>query len=426
MKTLTLEQLLAATGGRLMGSAPLTAQVQQVSTDSRSIQPGSLFVPLVGEQFDGHNFIPMALQAGAAGFLTAREMPVPEGSFAILVPDTQLALEALAAWYRRQFRIPVVAVTGSVGKTTTKDMIAAVLGEKYTVLKTDGNFNNNVGMPLTILRLEDRHQIAVVEMGMDKPGEIACLTRIGRPDVAVITNIGDAHIERLGSREATLRAKLEIFEGMTEAGLAVLNGDDDALRTVEGRLAQQIVWYGCSEGCDWQAESIEEHWSDHLRCVLHSPDSSWSQMIPGLGAHMVYPALTAAIVGRRFGVSDEQICRGILDFEPTKMRMAIVHRGSGITILNDTYNANPQSGSCTARKRGAVSRSLRDRISGYRGRAGCLHCRRCGKPGHDKAFPLRRSGAGPGGTGGNRNGKFHHFVQSQPGDALRAAGGCFD
>ncbi len=345
MEALTLQQLLDATGGHLLTAVDAEAtSVTEVCTDSRKIKRGCLFLPLVGERFDGHDYIDMALEAGAAGCITAREIAQPRADrFYIRVEDTQDALRDLAVYYRNLFDIPVVAVTGSVGKTTTKDMVASVLGEKYRVLKTDGNLNNNIGLPMTILRLNRTHQIAVLEMGMNHPGEIDYLTRIARPDVAIITNIGDAHIENLGSRENTLKAKAEIFHGMTTAGKAVLNGDDPLLRTLEGSLTQEITWCGAGDDCAWRVTDLEEHWQDHMQCVLHSPTTSWPQEIPGLGQHMIYPTAMAAAVGRIFGVPDELICRGILEFEPTKMRMAIIHRGNNVTILNDVYNANPQS-----------------------------------------------------------------------------------
>lgn len=345
MEALTLNQIAQAVGGRLLGSGiDGAASVTEVCTDSRRIKKGCLFLPLVGERFDAHDFIFSALKAGAAGCLTARdEAELLPGKFYIRVEDTQDALRDLAVYYRGLFDIPVVAVTGSVGKTTTKDMVSAVLGEKYQVLKTDGNHNNNIGLPLTVLRLKRSHQIAVLEMGMNHFGEIDYLTRIARPDVAIITNIGDSHIENLGSRENILKAKCEIFHGMDGKGRAVLNGDDPLLRTLAGKLDQEITWCGGGEGCDWWVTDLEEHWQDHMECQLHSPTTQWHQEIPSLGAHMIYPASMAAAVGRMFGVSDGQIHRGILEFEPTKMRMAILHRGDDITILNDTYNANPQS-----------------------------------------------------------------------------------
>ncbi len=346
MDLLSLNQILMGVHGQLLGEADLGTNVEAVCTDSRNVEEGSLFIPLVGENFDGHDYITMALTSGAVGCVTARDIPeearIP-GKFYIRVEDTQQALGELAAYYRSCFHIPVIAVTGSVGKTTTKDMVAAVLGQKYNVLKTDGNFNNNIGLPMTIFRLNHTHEIAVLEMGMNHPGEIDYLTKIARPDVALITNIGDAHIENLGSRENTLKAKAEIFHGMTAAGEAVLNGDDPLLRTLSGTIRQHITWCGCGTNCTWHVTDLAEHWQDHVECVLHSPSSFWLQEIPGLGGHMIYPATMAAAVGRMYDVSDEMIRRGILEFEPTKMRMAILHRKDDITILNDTYNANPQS-----------------------------------------------------------------------------------
>ena len=343
MEALTLAQVAHAVRGRILSGAP-DMIVTAVGTDSRKVDKDSLFVPLAGENFDGHQYIASALEQGAAACLTAKE---PEklvaGKGYVLVEDTMLALGDLAAYYRSLFDIPVIAVTGSVGKTTTKDMIAAVLGEKYLVLKTDGNYNNNIGLPKTIFRLNRKHQIAVLEMGMNHMGEIDYLTRIARPDVAVITNIGDAHIENLGSRENTLKAKSEVFNGMTAAGKAVLNGDDVLLRTLEGKIDQQIIWCGNDPTCDWHVTELKELWQDHLECQLHSPTTQWEQAVPSLGAHMVYPATMAAAIGRMYGLTDQQIQRGILEFEPTKMRMAILHRADDITILNDTYNANPQS-----------------------------------------------------------------------------------
>lgn len=346
MDHLSLNQILMGVQGSLLGTADLDTEIQAVCTDSRKVEENSIFIPLVGENFDGHDYIDMALKAGAAGCVTARDIAEEDrlpGKFYLRVADTQQALGELAAYYRSCFRIPVIAVTGSVGKTTTKDMVAAVLGQKYHVLKTDGNYNNNIGLPMTIFRMNHTHEIAVLEMGMNHEGEIDYLTYIARPDVAIITNIGDAHIENMGSRENTLKAKAEIFHGMTDAGEAVLNGDDPLLRTLSGKIKQHITWCGTGEHCDWYGSGLAEHWQDHVECELHTPDASWKQEIPGLGGHMIYPAAMAAAVGRMFGVSDAMIRRGILEFEPTKMRMAILHRKDDITILNDTYNANPQS-----------------------------------------------------------------------------------
>ena len=232
MMPLTVQTICAAVGGTVLQSSG--AAVRDVTTDSRRVPQEALFIPLVGERFDGHAYIEKALEAGAAGCLTAKtpEALLP-GKFYIQVPDTRLALKALAAWYRGQFRLPVVQVTGSVGKTTTKEMIAAVLTQKYETLRTEGNLNNDIGAPLTLLRLMPEHEAAVIETGMNHFGEIRYLGEMVRPDIAVITNVGDAHIENLGNtRQGILQAKCEIFENLTPEGVAVLNGDDELLNTV--------------------------------------------------------------------------------------------------------------------------------------------------------------------------------------------------
>ena len=236
MESLTLRQLLEAVGGTLLGEyKDPDAVFTDVCTDSREIREGALFLPLEGERFDGHSFINTALEAGAVGCITAREREnyLP-GKFYVKVRSTQRALRDLARYYKERFPIPFVAITGSVGKTTTKDMVAAVLSTRYRVLKTEGNFNNDIGLPLTLLRLDHSHQICVVEMGMDHAGEINYLSELVEPDVGLITNVGDSHIEKLGSREAIFAAKCEIFNHLKQDGLVILNGDDPMLATLRG------------------------------------------------------------------------------------------------------------------------------------------------------------------------------------------------
>ena len=266
MEAMTLREILQATGGTLLGTlVDLDTPVGSVDTDSRAMTEGALFVPLVGERFDGHAYIGKSLENGAVGTLTDHELAdYRPDKFYVLVPDTLLALGDLAAYYRSKFDVKIIAVTGSVGKTTCKDMTAAVLSQKFRTLKTDGNFNNNIGVPKTLFRLSHEHQVAVVEMGMNHVGEIDYLTRIARPDAAIITNIGDAHIENLGSRENTLMAKAEVFHGMKATGLAILNGDDPLLRSLDGKLNQSILWYGQNDGNDYQCKNLDENFSDHM------------------------------------------------------------------------------------------------------------------------------------------------------------------
>lgn len=344
MEPMTVRELLDAIGGILLGGwTDLDRTVTAVETDSRAIHAGALFVALRGEQTDGHRFIASALENGAAGCLV---MDVPEtlqpDKFYIQVPDTMLAIGQVAKAYKARFDIPVIGITGSVGKTTTKDMVAAVLGVKYRVLKTEGNFNNELGLPLTLFRLTGEDQICVLEMGMNHFGEIDYLTKIVVPDVAVITNIGDAHIENLGSRENILKAKSEIFHYMKSGTLAVLNGDDSLLRTLNGTIPPNVVYVGEDHQPPYEAKAVQQIGAKGLECTVKTPNTEFTVTIPALGRHMIYPVLTACAIGEHFGMTGEELARGIRAFVPTKMRMNVVKQGD-VTILDDAYNANPQS-----------------------------------------------------------------------------------
>ena len=376
MEKIYVKEILEAVGGQLLGDAdPERVFVVNVQTDSRKAAAGDLFVAIVGERMDAHRFVPGAMQAGAEGCLVSRAPEtIPAGKFCVLVPDTAKAMGDLAAYYRRKLGIPVVAVTGSEGKTTTKDMIAAVLSTKYRTLKTAGNLNNHLGLPMTVLRLNADDEIAVLEMGMNHLGEIDYLVRIAQPDVAVITNVGDAHIGNLGSRENILRAKCEIFRGLKKGGTAILNGDDALLATLrpgaervadpagadlesgtasERAFAQMYAgidaggftfhWAGESDACDYRAVQIRDDLADQVRCDAKTPAGTFPLEIPSPGRHMIYPAMTAAAVGQYFGLTDEEIASGIRNFKATGMRMAVEKLADGILLYNDTYNANPQS-----------------------------------------------------------------------------------
>jgi UDP-N-acetylmuramoyl-tripeptide--D-alanyl-D-alanine ligase len=344
MEPITVGDILKATGGMLLFPFDEEREICCVDTDSRAMHENSLFVPLAGERFDGHVYLEQALRDGAAGCLTHKpvEQLLP-GKFYIRVEDTMTALGDLARFYRSRFDIKVVGITGSVGKTTTKDMVASVLSQRYRVLKTEGNYNNNIGVPKTIFRLDSSHEIAVIEMGMNHMGEIDYLTHIAQPDVAIITNVGDAHIENLGSRENTLRAKSEIFNGVRPGGVAVLNGDDTLIAQLDGVLIHPITWYGQSEHCPWRCTEISEGEGDTMRMKAQTPLGTLEATIHCLGRYLFYPALSAAAVGAQFGLALEEITRGIEAFAPTKMRMDVVRCANEITVLNDTYNANPQS-----------------------------------------------------------------------------------
>ena len=344
MEPMTLQELLTATKGTLLGEMQQTDMtVSSVEIDSRSIHENSLFVPLVGERFDGHTFIDKALKAGAAGTLTQH---VPEtmqpGKFYIQVENTQLALGDLAKYYKSKFPISYIGITGSVGKTTTKDMVAAVLAEKYKVLKTEGNFNNEIGLPLTLLRLNSSHEMCVLEMGMSELGEIEYLSGLVEPDVGIITNIGAAHMETLGSFENILKAKCEIFSHMGAKGLAVLNGDDSRLEKMKGSLQQEIAYYSTGDSTPYQGHNVKNMGDAGVSAEVKTPTESFSVEIPALGSHMIYAVLAATIVAQRYGMTGAEIAAGVKNFVPTKMRMNVVTRGD-VTILDDVYNANPQS-----------------------------------------------------------------------------------
>ena len=345
MEDVTLAQLAQATGGVLLGDAHPFTPVSTVCYDTRELQAGDVFLPLVGERADGHMFIDQALKKGAAAVFTARKpADLAPGKGYILVEDTADVPRALAAWYRARFAIPFVSITGSVGKTTTKDMVVAVLSEKFSVHKTPGNHNNTLGVPMALLDLTAEHQVSVIEMGMNHTGEIDFISALVKPRLALITNIGDAHIENLGSREGILAAKAEVFAHMDDDGLAILNGDDELLMTLKGKLKQKIVTCGASPYNDYYVTDLDRDLAtDVLHCVLHTPKATAELTIPAVGDYMIYPVLMAAAVGEQLGMTGEEIARGVLRYAPTKMRMNVIDRGAQVRILDDSYNANPQS-----------------------------------------------------------------------------------
>ncbi len=342
MQPMTIQEIISAVHGVWWNPREEKAAVTAVCTDSRNIIPGCLFLPWVGEKFDGHNFIDAALDAGAAGCLCAKlPQDIRADKFYIKVDDTRLALRDLASAYRDRFPIPFVQITGSVGKTTTKEMVAAVLGAKYKVLKTPENFNNDIGTPLTLFGLSPEHEVAVIETGMNHFGEIEYLGELVRPDIAVISNIGDAHIEYLGSREGILQAKCEIFKHLKEGGMAVLNGDDALLDTVE--IPFETVRCGWAEHCQAKVTEIADHGVDGITCTVETKMDRYALSIPAPGEHMVYPAAIAVVIGEALGLEHDEIVRGVAAYEPSGSRMRVVRLPEKRIILDDCYNANPQS-----------------------------------------------------------------------------------
>ena len=341
MTPCTVREICDAVGGTLLQSSDVS--VTRVSTDSRSIPEGALFVPLAGERFDGHAYIGKALESGAAGCLTARtpDALLP-GKFYIQVSDTRLALKALARWYRGRFDLPVVQVTGSAGKTTTKEMVACVLGRHFRTLKTQANFNNDIGTPLTLLELAPEHQAAVIETGMNHFGEIRSLGEMVRPDIAVITNVGDAHIENLGNtRQGILRAKCEIFENLAPDGVAVLNGDDPLLNTIA--LPQRILRCGTGAGCDVRVTEVDDRGLEGVACTVTTAKTSYRLETSSPGAYMIYPLAMAAAIGEYLGLTAEEITAGAADYVPVGSRMHLIPMDGQRLIIDDCYNANPQA-----------------------------------------------------------------------------------
>lgn len=342
MLPMTVREIEAAVGGVWWNPREDAPDVSSVCTDSRELTSGCLFVPWKGENFDGHDFIDKALEAGAAGTLCVRlPADLRPGKFYIKVDDTRVALKALASVYREKFDIPFVQITGSVGKTTTKEMIATVLSAGLNVLKTPENFNNDIGTPLTMFRLMPEHQAAVIETGMNHFGEIHYLTELVRPDIAVISNIGDAHIEFLGSREGILKAKSEIFDFLRPDGVAVLNGDDALLNTLD--LPFTTLRCGQSEGCGIRVSDVSDRGLDGTICRVTTKKDAYDLTIHAPGQHLVYCASMAVAIAELLGLSHEQIVSGVAAFQGVGNRMEVVRLPGQRIILNDCYNANPQS-----------------------------------------------------------------------------------
>lgn len=359
MKPFLLKDAVNACGGRYVGpEAALNREVSFVTSDSRTAGPGALFVAFRGERVDGHAFMAECLKKGAVACVSER-MPSGDDETPCVVVDSSLqAIGAIAAWHRSRFDIPVIGVTGSVGKTTTKEMIASVLSQRFNTHRTEKNFNNELGVPWTLLRLEDANEVSVVEMGINRFGEMRRLTRIVRPTMAVFTVIGDAHLEFLGDRPGVLRAKGEIVEGMPEDGLLILNGDDPLL--ADFMPGHNRVTYGRYPGCDVQAENIVSLGAEGTRFTVRHPGGRFDAEVRAYGSHLVSAALAAAAAGLALGLSEQAIAAGIAAYHTVgdRARVIPIH---GFTIVSDCYNANPNS------VRAAV-----DSLSGMPGRKICI------------------------------------------------------
>ena len=343
MKNLTPENIAKACGGTMVNCENILGrEVTAVTTDSRKVTEGCLYIPMKGAKFNGHDFIPQVMEGGALLTLTEKD-EAAEGYPYIKVKRTDIAIQRIAEFYRVELGIPVVGITGSVGKTSTKEMIAAVLSQKYNVLKTAGNFNNNLGLPLTIFRITEEHEIAVLEMGISHFGEMTDLARTARPNTMVITNIGTCHLEFLKDRDGVFEAKTECFEYVDfENGTVVLNGEDDKLCRVDQVHGRAPIFYGMDPGMRVYAENIQPLGLKGTACTINIDDRYFDVTVPIPGRHMVMNALAGAAVGSLYGLTDEEIKAGIESLETLGGRFNIVETEK-YTIIDDCYNANPMS-----------------------------------------------------------------------------------
>lgn len=344
---LSAGEILKATGG-----APLQGgcgwSCRGVSTDTRTLTAGNLFIALAGENFDGHDCLAKAALQGASGLLIRSDAAgklsaAPEDLPAIGVPDTLQALGDIARDWRRRFPIPVVAITGSSGKTTTKEMVAAIAARTRNFLRTEGNLNNRIGLPLTLLRLHGKHELAIVEMGTNSPGEIAALTAIAGPDVGLITNIGPAHLEGLGSLSAIREEKGSLFDMMAGQGTAILNRDDPAIGLLAGRWRGKRISFGLGPDAGITAREIEPAGPEGVRFQLVIDGIGIPVFLSASGGHNVMNALAAAAAARALGFDRHEIAAGLAAFRPVPGRTEIRRLANGAFLIIDAYNANPAS-----------------------------------------------------------------------------------
>lgn len=360
MALFTVEEMLEVISARvLIGRTPiwLKKRIKRVSTDSRAIRSGDLFVALQGDRFDGHDYVATALRRGAVGAIVHDQFQLPEkkfagprgaskdaGAFLLGVRDTLFAYQQLASHHRSRFAIPVVAVTGSNGKTTTKDMVAHVLARRRTVLKTEGNLNNRIGVPQTLFNLTPRHEAAVIEMGVDNLGQTTRLCEIVRPTIGIITNIGPDHLEFFGSMEASAQAKGELLDLLPADGTAVLNADDHYFDYLAARARCRVVSFGLSSNADVRAANL--HPNDRqgatFGLILPGRARPTGVRLKVHGSHNITNALAAAVVGHVLGLSGAGIAEGLARFRPASMRSQVT-TWRGVCVINDCYNANPAS-----------------------------------------------------------------------------------
>mgnify|MGYP000878758315 FL=1 len=335
-----MEKILLSDIARTVGGTiDIKSEIGEISTDTRQLIAGSVFIAIRGERFDGHDYVAKAFEKGAVAAITEKQI---ENYPCIIVNDTRKAFLDLARYYRSLFNIILVGVTGSVGKTTTKEMIALVLSEKYNTLKTEGNLNNEIGLPKTLLGINKSHKAAVIEMGMSDFGEIERLSNTAIPTISVITNIGFSHIENLKTQEGILKAKLEILSGMSSDAPLVVNADDRLLSTVKDSLNRRVLTYGIeNKTADYYAKNIYEENNGTIFTVKYQ-DRDVEVSLPCIGRHNVLNALSAFCIGINSGISEEEIINALKKYKPDELRQNIVKKGEQ-TVIIDCYNASPDS-----------------------------------------------------------------------------------
>jgi UDP-N-acetylmuramoyl-tripeptide--D-alanyl-D-alanine ligase len=351
MKQMSLEQIAKACGGTYIGEEEQrNTEITGAVIDSRQVESGYLYIPMRGERVDGHRFIPDVFKKGAAAVLSEEVLTDPAGPY-IRVDSSAQALKDIAEYYRSTLNIKIIGIAGSVGKTSTKEMIAAVLEQKYRVLKTEGNFNNEIGLPLTLLRIRSEHEVAVVEMGISDFGEMHRLAKMAKPDICVMTNIGQCHLENLKDRDGILRAKSEIFDFLKEDGAIILNGNDDKLSTIREVRGVTPMRYFVEDGtADKQEDQSYYVWADAIQnrgllgmdATLHFPEEISPIHEPIPGVHNIYNACAAACVGHVMGLTNEEIRAGIATAKTIAGRTNLIEAGN-VMIIDDCYNANPVS-----------------------------------------------------------------------------------
>ncbi|MED1016999.1 UDP-N-acetylmuramoyl-tripeptide--D-alanyl-D-alanine ligase [Bacillus atrophaeus] len=335
----TAKKIAEMVKGTLTDPAYENIVIQGVATDTRKLEKNQLFIPLTGENFNGHTFVGQAFENGVSAVLWNKSEPnPPQDQAVILVDDTLAALQELSKAYLQELGTRVIGVTGSNGKTTTKDMLHAVLQTQFRVHKTEGNFNNHIGLPLTVLSMPEDTEVAVLEMGMSGKGEIDLLTRLANPEAAVITNIGESHMQDLGSREGIAEAKLEITNGLKKDGILIYIGDEPLLN--KRSYSCRTKTFGADEGNDYQLEDVKQT-EDGTHFSIKGIDKTF--FIPVLGKHNVLNAIAAFAAGIHFGITPGNAAKGLSGLKVTGMRLELLKSESGVSIINDAYNASPTS-----------------------------------------------------------------------------------